>query len=784
MAVPEPAERPAIAIVAEVDADLRTVRGTMTVGPSLVGLPLADPLASLPDPKDDLHALRTFPGRPSHGAIHWEWLTDDTVRFEAELPRRFGTIGATRYGLFGDGGWYPAVLTPDGLPRAAWTVTVTLPPDAGGALGDVADVGTLRWHGVGERVGLAVVPRPRFTALDAGRSDVLVVSRGAPRKPLVHQLGKGLALATDDHPLSGVVAVAPLRRRLTGHAPGLAYVSDRAFRLAIGFRFTHRVPVVRGVAAALVDQPDPLDRELAAVAVAGRYDDRMKQIDPGGLLRKFSWVPQVDELLTSEQIPFYSEVLGLTWPADPVHDDLCEVLDGYAPGIAVASQLDDTFGKGTARKLGLALFAGDSPDDALAAAGVPAGWLDGWRQPVPAQDYVLAVADGDVTVGRIAPADAPPETLVVRANGVDHPFQLAPGYGPLLLPDPVRRVVLDPRHHVLQTSRVGDSWPRRFEFTAAGWFDGIELSQAQFEAGAYATVRRQYDTHGLWIGSLSTTAANLVTAEFAYLRREGPPLIGTSRPHRVRGEVSASLLDPSFYQTDGLKVGVEGTLSYSYDDRVSSDFPLRGRRLSVAGTGGGIPGTPTTWISASTHAVQVLSPHPRVAFAGEIGGAVAQSALPHRLLVLGGTSALVSVPALPACASGPITADAATERVSGVDCLPVATSRGTAAFEARWAAIRNASIPMGLAWGSELQLTAGAEGLLARIGAEAAWGVGVTAGALGLVDMLGAQPSGMGVTAGVLVAGGGPGLGDLDSVTSTHGARWSPQILLRFGQLF
>jgi hypothetical protein len=747
----------------------------MALPPELADAPLVDPLSVLPDPRSDLHALRTFPGLPSRGRIDWERDPDGTVRFVTRLPRRWGGIGATRRGLFGLGGWYPQPMAGGGLPQVRWDVRVSLPEGAGGALGDVADTGELAWTGLGERAGLAVVPRPVFTPLEAGPSDVLLVSRGRPRRSLVNQLARALAGA--DPPLDGVVAVAPLRRRLTGHAPGLALISDRAFRLTPGFRFVHRVPAVRGVAEALVPQPDPLDRELAAAAIARAYDQRRRSLDASRLLRTFSWVPQVNAILASERMPFYSEVLGRTWPADPVHDELTEVLDPHAPGTAVLAQLDDQFGDGTGVAVGLALAAGDGAAEALAASDVDREWIAPWRREVPPQDYVLAVADGQVTVGRLAPDDAPPETLIVRANGVDHAVQLDPGYHPMSLPGPVRRVALDPAGHVRQTSRRGDSWPPRYDWTASAWLASIDLRQGIVYAGAWVTLRRQYDTRNLWVVEASNNRANLVSAQVVYLRKEGRLLDAFARPHRIRMEVGASLLDPSFADTQGLLVGLDGALGWALDNRVSSDFPLRGRRIGLTFTGGGIPGSATTWIGASGSAVQLASFHPRWAVAAIGSGSVAGSDLPHRLLSLGGPAALRSVPTLPACAD---------EAAAIEPCLPVADARAVASTELRFAAIRGASVPMLLAWGTELQLTVGAEAMVAHVPGGAsgavdepvAWGAGITAGALGLGDVLGTQSSGLGFTAAWRVAGGGAGIGALPPIG------WIPEVYVRFSQAF
>jgi hypothetical protein len=744
-----------------VDEDLRTLRGTMELPP---GTALADPLALLPEPRDDLQRLRTFPGPVSQGSLLWQQ-EDGHVTFTARLPRRYGALGSTRHGLFAAGGWYPAPIGPDGrLLHPRWEVTVQLPPDTGGAVGDSAGTGVLRWTGEGERVGLAVVERPHLTPLSTGSAEVWLLTKGRPRRSLRRHLGEQLALLPMS--LRGVAVQAPLRRRLTAHAPGLAFVSDRAWRLSPGLQFAHHEAVTRGVAAALVPLPDPADRELAAAALSEAHAGRLRQLDTDRVLGLLRWLPQVNALLSSQRLPFYSEILGRAWPADPVADDLAEMLEPYAPGTAVHAQLDDTFGPGTGRRAGEGLLLGEPREQALQRAGVPPGFLEPWRRRVPPQDYVLSPEPGAVVLTRVAPPEAPPETLIVRVDGQEQALQVPPG-GSHTLQDP-RRVLLDPRQHVRQLSRAGDSWPPRYDWTVAGWVDSVNLSQAQLFAAGFLTLRRQYDTHNLVLGSLSNSRSDLVSVEVGYLRKEGPLLDGWTRPHRLRADVGASLLDPAFAETDGLQVALDGYLSYTFDDRVSYDFPLRGRRLSVNVGGGGIPETSTTWLGAGAAATGVVSPHPRWALAGRGHASWASSPLPHRLLILGGEGSMRSLPALPAC-------PAPGEDGEPLPCFPVATERVHGALELRCAVVRGASLPLAVLWGSELQVAMGLEGVAARLQqGEGDWATGVTASVLGLGDMLGADTSALGVLAAwPLLTGGLP-------VEPTP----VPELYLRFGQSF
>lgn len=749
-----------VTIRATVADDLRSVRGTITwvTPPDTV----VDPLAAVPDPVDDLFSLRTFPGAASRGRV--EWTPDGT--FLATLPRRFGDLGTTAHGLFANGGWYPQARTERGLETQNWQVTLTLPPGITGAVGDTVGSGTLHWEGAGERASIAAVRRGRVTALSAETHHISLLTQGAPRRWLVRELQDQLALLPD--PLSGVAVQAPLRRRLTRHGPGLAYVSDRAFRLTAGTRFAHRKAVTRGVVTAWVAPADHLHRELAAAALGALHAERAAGLDTDRLLGAFRWVPQVNALLSSQRTPFFAEILGRVHPGDPVADDLTEVHAPHTPGAAVYAQLDDRYGDGTGRCVGGGLLAADPVTVVLAACGLAPDALDGWRARPTTQDYALTVHRDRVTVDRQVAATAAAEAVVVRIDGEDHTVLAPPGRTDIPASDP-RTVVIDPARHTAQTSRRGDAWPPRYDVTLSGWISAINIRRLQIFGSGTATLRRLGDTKNVGIGTIAHSRADLVSVHAGYVRSAGQLLDGWRRPHRLRVGVGTGILDPAFAATDGLALALDGSAGWAHDTRISGDFPLRGHRVSVSAGGGGIPASGATWSAVSADAIGVVSPHPRVALALRAAAAAARSAVPHRLLTLGGPRAMRSIPSLPAC---PAIADDGTP----IPCTELATERTVGMVEIRTAPVRGWSIPLLLAWGTELQLTGGFEATAARVGGDPVWATGVTAGLLGLGDLLGAEASAVGVTAAWPVAWH-PRLVELRRTAV-------PEIYLRFEQAF
>ena len=736
---------PSIEVVAEIDADLRHVRGTLRAT-DVDGCALVDPLAALPDPPDDRWALRTWPGRHDRGELSWDEVAPGEIRFTARLPRRYGDTG-TVGGLHANGTWLPVLVCDGRLPAARWDVRVSLPPDTLGVLGGAWGVGEVGWTGTAPRASLAVLPHGQATPLGP---DVWLATRGAPRRALVDELSRELPRFAPD--LRGVVVEGPLRRRLARPGSGVSWVSDRAFRVTPGLRRIHRVAVTRGVAEGLLAEPDPLIRSVIAAHHSVAHASALEGLSAARALRWGQWLPQVDALLTSRSMPYYAEILEDVHPGDPVRDDLLEVLSPHWPGTVVLAQVRDRWGDDAAAELGTRLAAGEGLEAAATAAGVDAAWLGSLRSDYPRdQDYLLEVGDDSVRVRRDAPPGAPAEVVTVRVDGTEHALLLEPGERARVgLDAPPDRVVLDPAAHLRQVSRRGDRWPPVYRVTLSSWISALHMDPLWAVASGTMTLRRRDDTHNLWIGSVYTNSSSLLGVQASYLRKAGPLLDGYSRRHAVSAWVSPALLRPSYAATEGGDVAVGAGVSWRWETRTDPDFPLRGHRLRVAADGGFVPGSWRSWLTLRGQAIGVVSPHPRWALVTRLGAATARGDVEHRLLSLGGLGSLRSLPA----------------------CFETGTGRLTVATELRWAPIRHASIPALIVWGSELQLTAGAE--LGGVWREDAWhtAAGVTAGASVLGDLLGVDTSMIGVTTGWPVGAWG-----LD-------APQRPQLFVRWGQAF
>ncbi|MCP4808395.1 MAG: hypothetical protein GY913_06195 [Proteobacteria bacterium] len=736
-------------LVAEVQPDLRTITGTLEAEGDWL-----DPLVLLPQPQDDLTLARTYPGAPDHGEMVW----DDAGAFTTVLPRRYGALGAIRgRGLWANGGWHPQV---EGLPVLDWEVELTLPEGTVGVVNGTAGEGTLVWSGRAERLSIAVLDG---NLRDLG--DGLVVLDTGPHRP---RRDAELVLAHEGVEAGPVVVVeAPMHRRLVRPGQGVLFVSDLAYRTPRWLHRFHRGPVGAGLIQAGAPLEDDWASELVAAVDGASWRAEAERIELGRLIRLGAFVPIVDYVIYSGTLPFHAEIFDETHLGDPLEDDVRELFEPRITGRVLATKLDDAHGPGTARAVV------DALDEDLGAAcvaiGVDEAFLESWRVPYPEQDVRLAVerieGDWQVGIARLAPRDAPPEVLRYTIDGESRAWEMPPGTETTRIPldGAPRRVVLDPDDHVLQTDRAFDRWPARITPVGTVYPDTINVSQSILVGVATVQLRRQYDTRSALTLAASTGETDLAAGYVAYHRFFGPLKDRRTRTQRLTAWSATTWLSPGFATTAAGRYTLASGLSWRRDTRVSRAFPLSGSALSAAVELGGVPESGRTWTGLSGAALTVASPHPRVVFAGRLSGGVATGFVEHRLLSLGGSSALRSLP--PSSVLG--------------------HQRGLVSGELRVRPVRNASIPLlWLYWLDEVQLTGGVEGGV--VGAASplvdgelvdpelsgtAWVLGGTAGVLVTTDGLGVIPWTVGATLGVPFASQGVGLA-------------GPQLYLRLGQEF
>ncbi|MBT3222223.1 MAG: hypothetical protein HN348_24385 [Proteobacteria bacterium] len=333
----------------------------------------------------------------------------------------------------------------------------------------------------------------------------------------------------------------------------------------------------------------------------------------------------------------------------------------------------------------------------------------------------------EIRVERNAPLDAQDETVVLKVDGERQTWHTGTGHALVFFGSEAKRarVHLDPERHLRQTNPISDALPRRLNMTMAAWIDTINLRRVYIEGSAAAWVRPSGDTHNVASGRIWTDQDDLFGVRLAYARKEGPLIDGLTRRHVFSGLVKASLLNQNYAEFEDGRVALGTSVGWSWNNRVDQHFPLRGASLAARVGGGFIPNTSASWLFANVSGTGIIPIHPRHVVVGRLGGTIARSDVPHRLSDMGGAYALRSLPI----------------------GLALTEKNALALVEYRWAPLRNVSVPLLLAWGSELQLTAGMEAGIGTSEGELVDLVGATAGIAGVGDVFGAEPAMIGFTA-------------------------------------
>lgn len=747
---------PTLVVRAEVDDDLTTIRGTLTA----VDLPDAtwvDALSTLPRPRDAVETARTFPSRANDGALTFT-REGDTWTFEATLPRRWGDVGATpKHGLFANGAWYPQPLVDGALPVVTWDVAVTAPEGTVVVVGDAVGDAAATWTGEAERASLAVLPHAHTTRMAGPGHDITIVHRGRrPRPTIRKRLPVQFALAAvEGHTWEGVVVEAPLRRRLVRPGPGVAYLSDRAWRVFPWFQRIHDRPVTRGLLQAFADQPDPYLRDVAGAAAAWRHAQHWEAKLRVDLLGWVKWLPLVDVALYTTEMPFQAELFDRVATLDPVHDDLAERFAPTTPGARVVAQLADRHGSDAVEAWGQQLALGWDPAEAAAHAGVDIGRVEDQRRPYPDdQDVEVRVYDDVLVLYREAPPQAPPESVVLKLDGERRVVELpeGPEATAFQVPTPPRRVVLDPERHVGQISRVGDVQPPPIRWTLWAQIASINASQGFVDAYGVATVRRADDTHNRWQLLLTTTQRKWFGGSLLWSYGIGRRTQPTRRRHTFTVGFDAAWLNPDFGEEEPSgPVTLGGTLAYRYNDRISTLFPREGVTGRLALSGGGIPGGDQTYVRLTGSIDATHTFGTRVVLAGALRAGFADTDIPAERLAFGGAGGVRGL----------------------ADRIAQTTEQGVASLELRGVPLSQGSVPLGVLWVRDLQVIVGLDAGVGRTDGELVAAVGAVGGIGLITSNLGLSPGAISVTLGGPLWTEGP-------IEAPDGG-WQPEVYVDWG---
>jgi hypothetical protein len=534
----------------------------------------------------------------------------------------------------------------------------------------------------------------------------------------------------------------------------MVFLSERAGRLSAGLWKHHSRGIQRGILTASIPNSDPWARGLVG---SGLLSTLPALPSAKQTLSWLSWIPDIDAVLYDGTLPFNSEVMGHTWPSDPVDDDLLQIIESVVPSQVAFEKLRGIAGDTATQAMLHHLAQGASIDDAAERSGVPLSLVAAWRTHPPPQNLSVHHTKTPqnkhvLTVRRETTASAPPEPIVVEIDGTAQTWISTAGPDQRLFetdraPSSVR---VDPLGAVRQTRRDDDGWPPRWQPTFALGLTELDLSQARPSSSVHGWLRRAYGTRWVYGAHLSTSSVDLFSGAVSISRSLGPLINQRRRSFQIWGYAGTSILDPSFRPTEHGSVAIDTAAGAAWDTTDSWPLPTRGHRLSSSLGLGWVPQSEQRWTSWQVSGSHLLPLSGRLVLASRGAGGVALGGIPHRLRSLGGGRGVQGLQADSVLGHGTSTASA----------------------ELRFLPISRASIPLPLAWGSDLQLSAGLDTGMAWTEDGEVKATGWTVGLAGVADLLGARPA----MAGVWVAN------TIAPLSSAAAVQANKQVYLRFTQ--
>jgi len=472
------------------------------------------------------------------------------LRFEVDLPERYGRVGAVDDRVTLTAPWYPLLVDGDAyrfsVPhRVRVDATESLALLVGGervSSGEYVErtgafvpvVAAPELHELVRRVGSRTLrifsPEPLYTEPSANAeglaalSDIDRIPVPAMMERSVADVYATLAEARVPHRRGDlVVAMVPSRVELATTAPGLILCSDNIyeiFPLDVTEEFHHRAfrrALFRHLVAPISDATEaPGDRDwvddFRAVFLVDVDDARRHGVarTPEELVGFAAFHPSVDALLYAPQLQYVETFFGSIDEPDPFRDDPARSRRHVSRGRRVLESARDALHEDDFRELTEALLEGDEAVASIlerldeSAADRLEVWLDtpnrrvNYRygelssEPHPSGGYVNRVEvfrDG---------ADRPePVEVLIEDDEGNEQVVVWDGAGPrgvveAHMPAPIEDVHIDPRHRLSQAPEVADGHPRGDDATSKPFrpplLTGLGLNLALTEGQVFGYV--------------------------------------------------------------------------------------------------------------------------------------------------------------------------------------------------------------------------------------------------------------------------------------------------------
>lgn len=301
--------------------------------------------------------------------------------YDLNVPKKLGSFGYYRGRLTLSGGWTPYVVSfregqfhpTDQSPQANWKVSITA--DTPWIAGETVQT-------AGENIQVekksGQFPIQFSKRLFAHRFEkfgysLTVVHNEKNFKKMIRVFDnvfepwvehmRELKLPPD-HSKDLVFVQAPLREMLTVNAGDVTFFSDRAYKTIKPLRTFHNVPIIRMLFSQslfpfVAKKESSKDYYWVSEALSNQLTEdylqtqRYKHRDAReiGLIKAFSILPTIDQIIHTPQFAFYDVFYNLVYPVDPVRDEFSKFSNRRQYGGSVRAHMIDELGEDQLRKI-------------------------------------------------------------------------------------------------------------------------------------------------------------------------------------------------------------------------------------------------------------------------------------------------------------------------------------------------------------------------------------------------------------------------------------------------
>ncbi len=608
------------------------------------------------------------------------------LQFEIELkvPKKYGSFGFFRDRMTLSGGWTPYLVSyrngtfmpADQAPKAKWEVSIISDQpfvvnstfsQATGADGKKfvkENLGQFPIQ-IGNDLKSKTTTHKDFslqTVVDERKPEKIEEPLKVVFEPWVEYVQ---TLPLDQSKISKKIsfAQAPLREMLSVDAQDITFFSDRAYKVIQGLHQFHNVPLIRMMFSQLMFQQiferensrdyfwiDELVSSQLTEWFVGTQHYRYRDARNIGVIRFFSMLPLIDQIIHTPQFAFFDVFYNFVYPVDPVRDEFARFQNRTQFGRSILAHMEDELGEETVQKI-IREYIKDPSRTFLQVSEAVAGKplddrFEHWTSPRPRVNYKIKkhrdkkTAEGfDHTVliqkETTKSFQEPVEVKVVEKNGKEHKIiwdsKDSEEQLDFKTETKTKSIEIDPRHRLLETTLSDNRNPPYWKFVLTELFAEYDFAAGQPLILAQSQFRRKYggydrfnlggfygaDSYGVNVGYTRLFGQMLDTLRlahglafrynFARLSDDGV-VVDTAPPQVVN------------VTDDGFLTSV--TTSYIFGNQISYTNPLQGGYGGLSFTYG------STWMggnfdyySVSFSSAKIVQLHPShlLAFRGEFG---------------------------------------------------------------------------------------------------------------------------------------------------------------------